>query len=93
MHSAFVSQSAINALAFYEGDDFLETSDSRGIRRKDFDLPALAFRITGVHPENVGYEQRGFVAACSGADFEDDVSLVVRVFGNEEKLEAVAAIG
>ena len=40
-----------------------------------------------VHAEDFGYEERGLVAAGAGAEFEDDVLLVVGVFGEQEDFE------
>ena len=43
--------------------------------------------VAQVHPEQLGREQRGLVAAGPGPDLEDDVAVVVRVARQEEHLE------
>ena len=45
------------------------------------------FRVTRIHAEDVGNEQRRLVAAGAGADFEDDVAFVVWIFGQQQELE------
>src|SRR5918998_923121 len=49
--------------------------------------PALSLCVAAVHPEHFGGEERGLVAARAGADFEDDVLLVVRVARQQEDAE------
>ena len=55
--------------------------------RQDFDLPALLLGEARVHAEDLGGEERGLVAAGAGADFEDDVLLVVRILGQQQHLQ------
>ena len=40
-----------------------------------------------VQTEHLGDEQRRFVAAGTGANLEDDVLIVVRIFGDEQNTE------
>ncbi len=40
-----------------------------------------------IHAEDFGCEQRRLVAARAGADFEDDVLLVVGIFGQQQDLD------
>jgi len=54
---------------------------------KDFDFPALRFRVTRVHAEEFAGEKRGFVAARAGADFDDDALVVVRIFGEKQEFQ------
>ena len=63
------------------------TADS--LAGRDFHFPALRFRVAGVHAENFGGEQRGFVAARAGADFEHDVLLVVGIFGQQQNFQVL----
>ena len=55
--------------------------------RYHLDLPALLGGIALVHAEQVAGEQRGLVAAGAGADFEDGVALVHRVFGQQREAD------
>ena len=43
------------------------------------DRPAVPLGVAGVHPEQLGREQRRLLAAGAGADLDDDVPVVVRV--------------
>ena len=52
-----------------------------------FDLPALLLGEARVHAEDFGGKERGLVAAGAGADFEDDVLLVVGILGQQQHLE------
>ncbi len=40
-----------------------------------------------VHAEDLRGEQRGLVAAGAGADFQDDVLLVVGILGQQQQLQ------
>ena len=55
--------------------------------RQHVDLPALPLGVARVHAEEVGREERRFVAAGAGADFEDDVLRVVRILRDEQHLQ------
>ena len=48
------------------------------------DLPALTLGVARVHPEQVRGEERRFVAAGAGADFEHDVLGVVGILRDEQ---------
>src|SRR6516164_7898708 len=87
VHATFVLHLGIDALAFDDGDDFLQAADRRLRRRQHFDLPALGFGVAVVHAEHFVGEERGFVAAGAGADFEDNVFLVVRIFGKQQDFQ------
>ena len=87
MHAALVLHARIHAVAFDDGDDFLQSADARLRRREHFHLPALGFGVAVVHAEDLRREQRGFVAAGSGADFQDDVLLVIRILGQQQHLQ------
>ncbi len=55
--------------------------------REDFDLPLVLLGEAQVHAEHLGDEERGLVAAGAGAEFEDDVLLVVGIFGQQKDFE------
>ena len=92
MDTTFVFQLAIHALAFNQGDDFLVTANSRGIRGHDFHSPSLGFRIARVHAKHVCCEKRGFIATRARPDFEDDVAFIVRIFGQEQYFQIGLAL-
>ena len=74
-------------LADDAADDFLVAAVLAGALAQHLDLPALGFGVAGVHAEQVAGEQRRFVAAGAGADFEEDVAVVVRILGHEQPLQ------
>ena len=54
---------------------------------KHLDLPALGLGIAGVHAENFGGKESSFVSAGAGADFQDDVFLIVGIFGQQQNFQ------
>ncbi len=87
VHARFEFELGEDAAAVDLGDDLLEPAFAAFADRQDFRLPALFGGVAFVHAEQVAGEQRGFVAAGAGADFQDGVVVVHRVFGNERELE------
>ncbi len=47
----------------------------------------MLFGEAEVHAEDLGDEERGFVAAGAGAELEDDVFVVVGILGEEQDFE------
>ena len=84
VHAGFIFQFRIRTFAFDFKDDFLVTADADGTLRHDLALPAFALCVTRIHAEQICRKQRGFIAACSGADFDDHVLFIARIFGNEQ---------
>ena len=68
-------------------DDLLVAAELGRRFGDDFDLPARAFRVAGIHPAEASCEERRFVAARSGADFQEDVALVVGVLRQQHALQ------
>src|SRR5579871_164638 len=93
MHAAFVAQLAVNLVAAHQGDDFLQAAHRGLAAGRDFDLPVLRLRIARVHAENLVREQRGFVAAGTGTDFEHNVLLVERIARQHEDLQFFLNLG
>ena len=85
--AALVFQLAVGAAPFDRRDDFLEAADAGVAARHHLDAPALALGVLAVHAEQLGGEQRGFVAAGAGADFEHDVLFVVRILRDQQDLQ------
>ena len=48
---------------------------------------SASFQRSGVHAEEFGGEKRSFIASSAGANFKNDVLLVVRIFGEQQELE------
>jgi hypothetical protein len=93
VHAALIFELGVHALPLDDGDDFLQAAD-RGLRRGEhFDLPAPGFGVAVVHAEHLVGEQGGLVAAGTGADFKDDVLLVVGILGQQQDLEILFGLG
>ncbi len=87
VHAAFELELGEHASARDIGDDFLEAAHLAGIHADRFDLPALLGGIAFVHAEQVAREQRRFVPARPGADFQHGglvVGTVARKHGDGE---------
>src|SRR5579859_1022701 len=87
VYAALVLKLGIDFIAFNNGDHFLQAPDGRLGSRENFHLPALRFRITGVHAENLGGKQGRLIAAGPRPDFEHDVLLVIRIFGKKQNFQ------
>jgi hypothetical protein len=85
--SAFILELREDAVAFDDGDDFFQASGGRFGGGEHFDLPALGLGIAGVHAEDFGGEECGLVASSAGADFQDDVLVVVGILGEEQHFQ------
>jgi hypothetical protein len=86
--AGLVLEQGVDAVAFDDGGDVLEAVADAGLGlREDLDLPAVLLGETEVHAEDLGDEEGGLVAAGAGAEFEDDVLLVVGILGQEQHLE------
>ena len=82
--AALVLELAVHPRAFDQGDHLLDRPDAAFVGRQDVDLPVLALREAGVHPEQNAREQAGLVAAGAGADLQHDVLVVVRILGHQQ---------
>src|SRR5450759_760012 len=87
MHAGFEFELGKDAAAVDLGDDLLKAAFGAFAQGQDFRLPALLGGIALVHSEQVAGEQCGLVAAGAGADFEDGVVSVHRVFRDQRKLD------
>ena len=77
----------VGALACDAHDHFLEAAELGLRRRHDLDLPAVAFGVTRVHPEEIAGKERRLVTPGAGTNFEEDVAIVVRVLRQQHLLE------
>src|SRR3569832_1917709 len=80
MAARFELQPRVGALPNDAEDYLLVAPDFAGVFRHDLNLPALALGIARVHAQQVAGEQRRLVTARAGADFQEDVALVVGIF-------------
>ena len=87
VHARFELELSKCAAAADLGDDFLVAAHGALVGGNELDLPALLGGEALVHAEQVAGEQRSFITARAGADFEDHVALVHRVLGQERDLD------
>ena len=79
MDPAFVLQPGEHPGAGDVGDHFLEPTDIVGIGADNLDLPALLRREPLVHPQQIGGEQRRFIAPGPAADFQHRRARIGRI--------------
>ena len=87
MAAGFELQPTINAVAADFGDHFFKAAVLAFVGAHDFHAPTARFRVTAVHTEQIAREQRRFIAAGTGANFNKRVTLVVRVFRQQQNLQ------
>ncbi len=87
MDAALVLQLAVDAASLDRRDDFLQAADVGVAARHHLDPPPLPLGELAVHPEELGREKPGLVAAGAGADFEHDILRVVRILRDEQDLQ------
>ena len=83
----FEFQTTVRTQTDDTGDDFFIAAQFAFIGGNNFDLPAVALGVAAVHAQQVACKQRGFVAARSGAHFDEDVFVVVGIFGQQQFLQ------
>ena len=88
----FKLHARIDALAGQPNNHLPVAAEVRGVGREHLGLPAVALGIPQVHAQQVAGEQGGLIAAGAGPNLEDDVALVVRVFGQEQPLKVAASL-
>src|SRR5262245_11207437 len=93
VHAALELEAAVGALALHECDHLFQATDPRRARRQHLDPPPMPLRVPGVHPEELGREEAGLVAAGSGADLEHRVALVVGIARQQQRLQALVEGG
>ena len=90
VNSGFVLEPAVGLVAIDLEDDFFVAADVGWRFADQLDLPARSgLDVASVHPKQLAGEQGSLIAAGAGADFDDGVFLVGRVFGNESQAQMV----
>src|SRR5205085_646577 len=84
VYAGLVLESGVDLVAFDECDGLLDAAYARLRRVEYLHAPALSLGVATVHPKHLRGEERRFVAAPSGAYFEDHVLLVVGVAREKE---------
>src|SRR5882762_6867117 len=87
VHAALVFQFRIHFLTLNGGDDFFQTAQRRRRAFEDFNFPALRFRVARVHAKKFRGKEGRFIAAGTGANFQNDALLVEGIFRQKQKLQ------
>ncbi len=85
--AAFVFQPGVDPVALNCGDNFFQSTERRRRAFEHFHFPALRFRVARIHAKKFAGEERGFITASPGANFQDDALFVVWIFGKQEQLQ------
>ena len=83
--AGFKLEPAEDALSLYEADDLLQSPQSCEMAAQNLHLPLFRLGVLSVHTEKIGGKQGGFFSAGPGTDLQENVFLVVGVFGQEEE--------
>ena len=89
VHARFKFEFGVGAAAADFGDNLLEAAFGPLAHRQHFRLPALFGREALVHAEEIAGEQRGFVAAGAGTNFDDNVALIHRVLRQQREADVL----
>ena len=90
--AAFKLQAAVDIGAFYRKDDFLYASQLGGVLADGLALPAAFGSVHVVHPPQAVGKERGFFAARTGTNFQNDAFFVIGILGDEQQAEILFAL-
>ena len=87
MDAALELEPAVGAVAVDLDDRLLDPADARLVEAQHLGLEAVPLGVAEVHPQELGREQRGLLAAGAGPDLHDHVAVVVGVARQQQHLE------
>ena len=87
MRAALELEPRVRTIAADLDDRLLDSADAGFVKAHDLGRVAVTFGVAQVHPEELGGEQGGLLAAGTGPDLEDHVAVVGGITGQEEDLE------
>ncbi len=87
VHTRFVFQCPVYLITCHGTDDFLESARCAFAGTRYFQLPTFALAIFRIHAEKVSGKDSRFVPSGSPSDFEDGITVVLRVGRDEQKLD------
>ncbi len=87
VRSGFEFEQRISPAADDAADDFLVAAMLARTFAQNLDAPTLGFGITRVHAEQVAGKDGGLVAAGAGADFQEDMAVVLRILRHQQALQ------
>ena len=87
MDAALELEPAVGAVAGDLEDRLLDAADAGLVEAHEVRVEPVLQGIPGVHPQELGREQRRLLAAGAGPDLHDDVAVVVGIARDERDLE------
>lgn len=87
MTAGFKLQTSVHAVAADLGDNLFVAAMFAFVGAHDLHAPAARFGVAAVHAEQIPGKERRFVTAGTGAHFDKRVTLVVRIFRQEQHLK------
>jgi hypothetical protein len=79
VHATLKAKLRVHVVARDRCDYFLEPAGRGFTQRHDLDLPALCFRVSRIHSEEIGCKQGCLLSSGAAANLEDGVALVVGI--------------
>ena len=89
VHAGFVFQPCIDIAASDARDQFAQAAQFAPLLLDDVERPALRLGIALIHAQKVAGEQRRFLAAGAGADFQHCGAGIGSVAGQQRQLQRV----
>ena len=89
MHPALVLEAVVGPGPFHRKDGFLHAAQLGLVEVEQFQRPAAALHIHGVHAQQTVGKQGGFLSPCPAPDLHDDVLFVPRVPGQQQNFEII----
>ena len=86
VHARFIFQCAVYIVARHGADNFLETAGCTFVGAGYLHSPSLGFAVLGVHAEEVAGKDCRFVTTRAATNFEDGITAILRVGGDEQQL-------
>ena len=93
VYAALEFEPRVHLVACYAEHDLLVAAEFGLGFVHDLGLPAALVGVHRVHAVEVSSKQRAFLAACTAANLNVDVLLVVRVLGQQQDLQLVLQTG
>ena len=87
VYAAFILHSTVRALAGKGKYRFLDASHLGIVQRDHLGLVAAALSIALVHAHQIRTKERGFIPAGAGADLDNDVFIIVGIFGKQQRAQ------
>ena len=89
MHPALVLEAVVGPGPFHRKDGFLHAAQLGLVEVEQFQRPAAALHIHGVHAQQTVGKQGSFLSPCPAPDLHDDVLFVPRVPGQQQNFEII----